>query len=374
MESKCFFNVKFLGIASGRDNYIYNFSKKELLNNIKRSIYYYNNLVETYNDKKNYEFEDSEMNIKWTVNLKKYFIQNKNIEFNKQFIRTALFRPFCKQYLYFDKQLIERPSLNTDFFPNDYDNKIILCSGNGANNEFSVIVSNNITDYNCLEAGAKAFPLYYYICNKNNLLDDGIERYSAISKYIIDTASKKYNAAVSDEDIFYYVYGILHSPIYRQKYSNDLKKNASSYSVIRKRFIFHFSNAGRELAELHINYENQEKLKEVLVSGEKSNNFKVSKMSFAYKNIKDRIFFNNDIVISNIPEKAYQYIINGKSAIEWIMERYQYKQDTDTLIINDPNKWDEDNPRYILDLLLSVITVSVKTVEIIERFLGHNFE
>ena len=97
-------------------------------------------------------------------------------------------------------------------------------------------------------------------------------------------------------------------------------------------------------------------------------------MSFADKNIKDRIFFNNDIIISNIPEKAYQYIINGKSAVEWIMERYQYKQDTDTLIINDPNEWDKDNPRYILDLLLSVITVSVKTVDIIENFPDHNFE
>ena len=231
-----------------------------------------------------------------------------------------------------------------------------------------------MVDLNCLDAGTKVFPLYYYTHNKNNFLDDGVERHSAISKYIIDTASKKYNTKVSDEDIFYYVYGILHSPIYRQKYSNDLKKMLPHIPLLEKDLFFHFSNAGRKLAELHLNYENQKKLKEVLVSGEKSNNFKVSKMSFTDKNIKDRIFFNNDIVISNIPEKAYQYIINGKSAIEWIMERYQYKQDTDTLIINDPNKLDEGNSRYILDLLLSVITVSVKTVDIIENFPDHNFE
>ncbi|MEI0493884.1 type ISP restriction/modification enzyme [Brachyspira intermedia] len=375
VNSKTFFIVRCQGITTNRDSYVYNFSKKQLLDNINITIDYYNNLLKTCQDKNNYKFEDSETNIKWTVRLKNNFKKNISIKTNIKNIITVLYRPFCKQNLYFSKDLIARPSLTEIFFPNtNCYNIIILCSGNGGKKKFSSFISNIMVDLNCLDAGTKVFPLYYYTHNKNNFLDDGVERHSAISKYIIDTASKKYNTKVSDEDIFYYVYGILHSPIYRQKYSNDLKKMLPHIPLLEKDLFFHFSNAGRKLAELHLNYENQKKLKEVLVSGEKSNNFKVSKMSFTDKNIKDRIFFNNDIVISNIPEKAYQYIINGKSAIEWIMERYQYKQDTDTLIINDPNKLDEGNSRYILDLLLSVITVSVKTVDIIENFPDHNFE
>lgn len=373
-NSESFFITKTLGITSGRDSYSYNFSKNEITENLKRNINYYNDLLNKYASIDEYKFEDNENIIKWTTNLISFFKIKKILKFNEKLIRESSFRPFCKQYLYFDKQLLERPSLNSDFFPNEKLYNICICVTTPSSNKpFSALITDKIIDYHYL-GDTQAFPLYYYTHNKNNLLNNGVERHSAISKYIIDTASKKYNTKVSDEDIFYYVYGILHSPIYRQKYANDLKKMLPHIPLLEKDLFFHFSNAGRELAELHLNYENQKKLKEVLVSGEKSNNFKVSKMSFDDKNIKDRIFFNNDITINNIPEKAYQYIINGKSAIEWIMERYQYKQDTDTLIINDPNKWDEDNPRYILDLLLSVITVSVKTVEIIERFPEHNFE
>lgn len=371
INSKSFFSINLVGIATNRDPYMYNFSKKELLNNIEKSIDYYNNLLKTCKDKNNYEFEDSKTNIKWTRGLKRTFINNKEIKFDKNLIVTASYRPFTKQFLYSEPYLIESYGTIKNLFLSK--NLIIAVSNVSKDKDFSVLIADRIIDVQCL-TNLQAFPLYYYTHNKNNLLNNGVERHSAISKYIIDTASKKYNTKVSDEDIFYYVYGILHSPIYRQKYANDLKKMLPHIPLLEKDLFFHFSNAGRELAELHLNYENQEKLKEVLVSGEKSNNFKVSKMSFDDKNIKDRIFFNNDITISNIPEKAYQYIINGKSAIEWIMERYQYKQDTDTLIINDPNKWDEDNPRYILDLILSIITVSVKTVEIIERFPEHNFE
>lgn len=371
VNSNCYFNIQSIGITTGRDKSIFNFSKKELIKNIKSNIDYYNNLLKTCKDKNNYEFEDPKTNIEWTRALKRTFINNKEIKFDKNLIVTASYRPFTKQLLYSEPYLIESYGTIKNICLEN--NLIITVTRPSSNKPFSALITDKIIDYHYL-GDTQAFPLYYYTHNKNNLLNNGVERHSAISKYIIDTASKKYNTKVSDEDIFYYVYGILHSPIYRQKYANDLKKMLPHIPLLEKDLFFHFSNAGRELAELHLNYENQEKLKEVLVSGEKSNNFKVSKMSFDDKNIKDRIFFNNDITISNIPEKAYQYIINGKSAIEWIMERYQYKQDTDTLIINDPNKWDEDNPRYILDLILSIITVSVKTVEIIERFPDHNFE
>jgi len=137
-----------------------------------------------------------------------------------------------------------------------------------------------------------------------------------------------------------------------------------------------FSKAGRLLAELHINYETVPPYQSVQVSGENSGFFRVEKMRFPKKGQKDTIIYNSKIVVSNIPEKAYEYVVNGKSAIEWIMERYAVTTHKDSGIKNDPNDWAEEvgNPRYILDLLLSIVNVSVQTVEIVEGLPTISFE
>jgi predicted helicase len=131
-----------------------------------------------------------------------------------------------------------------------------------------------------------------------------------------------------------------------------------------------FSEAGRKLADLHLNYEEQKKLPDVKVTGAEKRNFIVNQMKFPAKNKKDSILYNPHITVSNIPAKACDYVVNGKSAIEWIMERYAVTTHKESGIRNDPNDWakEHDDPRYILDLLLSIITVSVKTMEIVENF------
>jgi predicted helicase len=138
--------------------------------------------------------------------------------------------------------------------------------------------------------------------------------------------------------------------------------------VEEPRDFWKFSKAGRELAELHINYENVPPYEGVSVSGVERGNFKVEKMRFPKKDQKDTIFYNENITITGIPKEAYEYVVNGKSAVEWIMERYQVVVDRESGIKNDPNDWATEvgKPRYILDLLLSVINVSVKTVEIVK--------
>jgi predicted helicase len=130
-----------------------------------------------------------------------------------------------------------------------------------------------------------------------------------------------------------------------------------------------FSKAGRQLADLHLNYESVPRYPEVIVSGEDNGKYIVQKMRFPSKNQKDKIIYNNSITVSNIPEKAYQYVVNGKSAIEWIMERYQVTVHKASQIKNDPNDWakEHNQPRYILDLLLSIINVSVQTVDIVNN-------
>jgi predicted helicase len=222
-------------------------------------------------------------------------------------------------------------------------------------------------------------------------------RRDAISDFILDQAKERYGKNVSKEDIFYYVYGLLHSPTYRELFANDLKKMLPRLPLLEDvRDFWKFSKAGRQLAELHINYENQPTPAGVIVIHNpltitdimkslsedeiKYIDYRVEKMRFA-KAVsnsspsgrsggasKETIHYNSRITIDNIPAKAYQYVVNGKPAIEWIMERYAITTHKESQITNNPNDWSAEtgNPKYILDLLLSVINVSLQTVDIVE--------
>ena len=202
-------------------------------------------------------------------------------------------------------------------------------------------------------------------------------RRDGVSDFILERAQLIYGSRVTKEDIFYYVYGILHSPDYRTTFANALKKMLPRIPLVDEpRDFWKFSKAGRELADLHINYEEVPSYPDVIVSGEQSEFFQVQKMRFPKKDKKDTIIYNSKIIIQDIPEKAYEYVVNGKSAIEWIMERYQVKVDKKSGIKNDPNDWSKEvgNPRYILDLLLSIINVSMQTVDIVTSLPKLEFE
>jgi len=252
--------------------------------------------------------------------------------------------------------------------------------------EFAII--RNKSGLNSLEAGSQCFPLYWYEKREKTQKglfensDDGYIRHDAISDFILEQSKTRYGGKVVKKDIFYYVYGLLHHPDYRKTFANDLKKMLPRLPLVEKATDFWtFVDAGRKLADLHLNYEEQKKLKEVTVSGSEKGIFTVEKMRFNTKKWgegkwgegksgelkKDEIIYNPYITISNIPQKAYEYIVNGKSAIEWVMERYAVTTHKESGIKNDPNDWavEHDNSQYILDLLLSVITVSIKTVDIV---------
>ena len=351
---------------------------------MKETIDFYNKEIEkilnTRKKDKNKAIEDiidtNPKNISWSADLKKRANSYKFDEFNRNDIAISLYRPFTKQYLYFNKFWNERYSQQDKF--KSINNKVIFITGTGGKKGFSTLISNILIDLNSMDAGANCYPLYYIEEDKNKSKSlfqtlDGIEKENkkdGISDYIFNLAKEKYSTKISKEDIFYYVYGFLHNEDYKKEFEADLNKLIPRLPLVDDYKTFKiYSDIGRELANLHLNYENIERDSNIIVEGEESNNFKVEKMRFENKDQKDIIIFNSDIKIKNIPLEAYDYQVNGKSAIEWIVERYAVTINKDSEIENNPNLWCEENknPKYILDLLLSIISLSLKTNELIKK-------
>jgi helicase domain protein len=384
-NKETFFTMSSNGVVTNRDTWVYSYSKVNLEKNMKETIGFYNKevekILEVRNKDKNKAIEDiidtNPKNISWSRDLKKKANSYKFDEFNSENIVISLYRPFTKQYLYFNKFWNEMSSQQDKF--KSINNKVIFITGTGGKKGFSILISNIIIDLNSMDAGANCYPLYYIEeDNKNkdkSLFEtlDGIEKESkkdGISDYIFNLAKEKYSTKITREDIFYYVYGFLHNEDYKKEFEADLNKLTPRLPLVDDYKTFKiYSDIGRELANLHLNYENIERDSNIIVEGEESNNFKVEKMRFENKDQKDIIIFNSDIKIKNIPLEAYDYQVNGKSAIEWIVERYAVTVNKDSGIENNPNLWCEENenPRYILDLLLSVISLSLKTNELIKK-------
>lgn len=404
LTTQAFFNTYAVGVNTGRDAWAYNFSKVYLSNNMSNMIDFYNDQKNLFQDEKKNNsklkvenFIDSNpIKISWTRSLRKDIERNKEHLFNKDNIKYSMYRPFTKEYLYFDRGFNEAIGLSPMFFPNENYDNIVICVSPSANDGLSLLISREIANLH-FNGDTQCFPLYYYEESDkqtSNLFDHAEEngknfiRRDGISNFILERAKKLYGKNVTKEDIFYYVYGLLHSPDYREAFANDLKKMLPRLPLVESIPNFWvFSKAGQSLADLHINYEKVEPHSDVMIAGEDSQYFRVEKFKFAKTkkeidgkmksvNNTSTIIYNSKITLSNIPENAYEYKINGKSAIEWVIDRYQIKTDKKSGIKNDPNDWSEEvgNPRYILDLLLSVINVSVQTVDIVNELPKLKFE
>ena len=365
------------GLQSNRDTWVYNFSQQKLKNNVKSAIDFFNDQSSKIKHTEIFDINSlidaSPLKFSWTRNSKRSVAKGIKFDFNSGEIRNATYRPFCKQNLYLSRQLNEYTNQWPTLFPDPQSKNLIICvSGLGGPKQHSALVSNEIVDLNCLDSGTQCFPLYYYEKNDNQQSDlyassqDEYIRHDGISDFALNLA-RKLNPKITKEDIFYYIYGFLHNPEYRTRFAADLKKSLpriflpATYEEFKK-----YREAGYNLAKLHLNYESGPLCSSVVVSGCEHGNFKVDKMRFIAKDDKRTIIFNNDITIENIPQEAYNYIINGKSAIEWIMERYAVTIDKNSKIVNDPNQWSE-NPRYVLDLLLRIIQMSLETLKIVNK-------
>lgn len=385
-KNRSFFNVIVIGVSTNRDAWVCNYSDENLKNNIGFLCKNYNK--ERVNYVKNKQLTEDKKFVSWTVNLKKDAVNNKVHRIDIDNIDKYYYRPFVKQFIYYDRAFIERPGKWNKLYPALGKNNIVICvSGVGSSKNFSVLLSDKLVslDYN---EKTQCFPLYWYEEKQSSTEQDIFAmstepqekeyiRHDGITDYILQEAREKYRTnAITKEDIFYYVYGFLHSEDYRRQFAADLKKMLPRLPLVDNAVDFKaFSEAGRKLADLHLNYEKRPKPEQVIVE-RNADDYIVEKMKFKSKQDKSVIIYNNHITIKNIPLEAYDYVVNGRSAIEWIMERYQVKIDKASEIKNDPNDWakEHNDPTYILDLLLSVITVSIETMKIVKDLPKVKFE
>lgn len=381
LSAKTFFNINSRGYETARDPWIYNSSKSIVRRNVER-------LLKAYHDNLGKAEKDLDMDpthISWSSNLIAKVTKGQSLSKDYQLI-DCVYRPFYKQHSYKGEGFINRPGQMWDFFPDAESQNIIITVNSMSKNELSPLITNHITDLHC-NGDSQCFPLYWYEENKHqeatlfgDATDDKYIRHDGISDWILKEFRSRFPGSrnLSKEHIFYYVYGILHSPDYRERFAADLKKSLPRIPIVETVNEFMaFYQAGKALAELHLNYEAVEVCPDVKIfcDQEIDNSnfelFEVEKMRFKKDGkIADKsvIVYNGHIRLENIPERAYDYVVNGKSAIEWLMERYAVTTDTASLIKNDPNDWSREHnkPRYILDLMLSVINLSVKTMEIVD--------
>lgn len=353
-DERRIFNDHSIGAQTARDAWTYGFSKESVSANVSKLITNYNGELDHLSEMSDPDEQLNQLNtddtfIKWTRGLKNNFKRGKRLHYSDKNIVLSEYRPFTKKWLYYSGDVVEYPAKYKYKFGED--NLVIFTTGTGITRGFSATIVNNIPNYHLMDTG-QAYLRYdrserdMLFADGSNLSEDSIQKFG-----------------LNEEELFYYVYGVLNSDEYKTKYANDLKKAVPRIPLLKGKE--KYVEIGRELAELHLAYEAQQSWDtvEVLRTGEDA---RVKKMKHPKKGALDTIILNSDITVTGIPERAYEYVVNGRPAIEWIIDQYQIKTDKKSGIVDDPNNFSDD-PEYILNLLLSVITVSMKTLELVEQ-------
>lgn len=360
-EDKVVFLQNIIGVSTNRDSWVYGFSEQETLANSKRLIENYNFEVVRLSDVSIAEKKDclnrKDDFIKWSAKLEDSILKSKKIQFNKNSVVKSLYRPFTKKYLYYDNDVIERPGQWYKKFGEN--NLIIMTTGKGISRDFSTLVTNLMPNLHTMDTG-QHFMRYDNELDETSLFQNNDNMNQTFADKL----------GLSLDETFAYVYGLLNSREYQEKYANDLKKDLARIPIVKNKE--KYVEVGQKLMDLHLNYEEVPVYEGVEITPLVNPNYKVTKMRFAKKrdekgksvNDLSTIIFNSDLTISNIPEKAYEYVVNGRSAVEWIIDQYQVKTDKKSGITDDPNDYSDDE-KYIFNLLLRIINVSVQTVDLI---------
>lgn len=377
------FEIHSSGLKTNRDAWVYNSSEPLLRSNVERMIEFYNSEVERYKSiGGNVEsFVDTDpKKFSWDRADRQRLQRGQKLEFDDECVRISAYRPFFKQFLAFDRLLNNTVYRLYELFPTpDQGNIGFHLVGPGTPTPFSALMTNALTEVAMLGAGSNGqyFSRYSYRKPTPDALFDEPEQLDNITDWALEKYQQEYGPQITKDEIFYYVYGMLHSPEYREKYASDLKKQLPRIPLVADLQLFNaFSKAGKELSDLHIGYEDEEPFPLNTTISEKAaidpyECFYVQKMKYGGKPgawDKTRIVYNQFIDIEGIPEEAQKYMLGSRSAVDWIIERYQVKTEKDSGIVNDPNDWSREHnePRYIIDLLGRIVTVSLETMRIVD--------
>ncbi|MCB1253260.1 MAG: DEAD/DEAH box helicase [Austwickia sp.] len=384
-NSTAFFGIYSLGLSTNRDAWCYNFGRSAVEGHMERMIRFYNHMAAN-SEGVSARLDMDATKISWSRGLVSDALKGRQFEFKEDRIYQSLYRPFNKQRAYFDRPLNNMVYQLEKLFPTtQHPNLGIYVVGEGSSVPFGVIATDLLPNLHVTGAGSggQFFPRWTYeysggdgalfASNQDDVDEHGYRRVDNITDEILAVYRTKYGSQVTKDDIFYYVYGVLHSQQYRTTFAADLKRMLPRIPLAASREDFEvFTDAGRKLADLHINYESVEPypLHEQSVAGiDDWELYRVEKMRWADKTTKKAIVYNRHITLSDIPDEAHRYMLGSRSALEWLIDRYQVKTDKASGIVNDPNDWakEHDHSRYIIDLIKRVTRVSVDTMKIVDN-------
>ncbi|MYA72139.1 N-6 DNA methylase [Candidatus Poribacteria bacterium] len=351
------------GVKTNRDAWAYNFNRDPLTENMRGMIETYNEQVFKWERRENQDAEvddfvvSDDEKIGWSSGLKLKLKSGQVADFSIEQIRTSLYRPFTKSNLYFDRMMTERVYVFPSIFPalkTEMENRAIWLKVGKEWPMFGLMV-NRLADQ-LPQGGSQCFPFYIYD-------EDGTNRRENITDWALTEFRSHYNDdTITKWDIFHYNYGLLHHPEYREKYEANLKRDLPHIPFVKD--FWGFAKAGERLADLHVNYESQPEYNQLkfVQNPDTPLDWRVEKMKLSKD--KTQIVYNDFLTLDGIPEKAFDYRLGTRSALEWIINQYCVKIDKRSGIVNDPNR--ADDPQYIVKLIGKVISVSLETVQIVE--------
>ncbi|YCA45964.1 DEAD/DEAH box helicase family protein [Bacillus sp. JZ8] len=345
------FGTRAIGVGTKRDPWLYGFSKENVVKTAHKLADNFNSEVDRLQGVQD-GLNMSDNFVKWSARLLTRFKSRKKIELDDSKIILSMYRPFTKKYLFYQDEVVDRPGPFRFMFGES--NEIIYVTKGAKVGSFACLLVDCIPAEVMLGGSGTGF------AKDDASIDNGLFSADEYNNILDSFASK---VGLTKQEVRYYVYGVLHSPKYREQYANDLSKDLPHIPILKNRE--KFVEIGRKLADLHLNYENVPAYEGVDIKYKSEiPSYRVQKMKHPKRGQLDAIVFNSDITIHNIPDKAYEYVVNGRPAIEWIIDQYQVKTDKKSGIIDDPNNYSDDE-KYILNLLLSVINVSVQTVDLV---------